>query len=168
MEESRNRSMMSSSVIVWAVILAMWTVFSFSPTALAADVWGAEGYGMTTCDSSTCDADVWALVLPARDVDDGDTVWIWYNFTWEDVRRSSSPQAQHQFMISATYPGRIPYAVTRLVGTYGDERGSDNLLITVPDVQEGKTINVGWYASIDIDATDCHDSDQVLYGIVLI
>lgn len=134
--------------------------------ALATDVTGAWGYGTTTVDSSTCDADVAASASFQTDVRDYDYVYIYYYLNWTDSRSASSPVAYHNFTLTASYGVNIYYK-DKNVTTYGATSGYDTIHVVVPDVLEDTTITVDWTASIESTNPSCQDSDAIRSYIFL-
>jgi hypothetical protein len=149
-------------VILWAVVLTLWTQISISPSARAADIDGGSAEGSTYCDVWTCDADVEIVLLSyALDVNNGDDVWYYYYISWEDERAWAAPSAEHHFEMTVIYPSRPAYVADRYVYTEGNEIGTDTLTIEVQNVSEGAVVTVTWFAEITVPyPTACYDSDS--------
>jgi hypothetical protein len=162
MERIRSKSRLVSSVVLWAVVLTVWTQISISPGARAADIDGGFADGSTYCDVFTCDADVQITLFSfALDVNNGDDVWYYYDISWQDERAWVAPLAVHHFEMTVIYPGRPAYVAYRYVNTAGNEGGTDTLTIEVPNVSEGAVVTVTWFAEITVPyPSACYDSDS--------
>lgn len=152
----KKKSMISS------VFIAMMATFVLLLEPVAgALIAGSSGEGETLVTSSTCDATVAALVPPFLDVDNGDTVRIYYNVSWEDTRSyPQSEPAEHYFNLTAEY-FTGPYYADDHETTYGDDSGEDYLYVDVRGVLEFTRIVVTWYASIGCGDPECSDDDSV-------
>lgn len=128
-------------------------------TALATDRF-VSGTGTTYIDSSTnCDADVPNGPPASLNVDNGDNVIIYYNYSFDDLRRSPPPKptATHDFVQVVGYDGWT-VADGRRHYTDGMDTGAGSIQRTVYNVQESYQIYVMWYANITSDS--CNDWDS--------
>lgn len=155
------KSRLIVSVIVWAVVLGLWTQISISPNVLAANVFGGSADGSTECSVLACSADVEITLFSyALGVNNGDDVWYYFNVSWEDMRAWVAPLAEHHFEMTVYYPGRPLYVASKYVYTAGNEYGSDSLSIQVQNVSKGAIVTVTWFAEITVPyPTPCYASD---------
>lgn len=162
--KSKNRSRLLSSAIVWAIVLMLWTLFSFTPSVMAINRLGGTATGETKASVgiAPCHASVPWIALPqVLQVASGDMVYYTYNFTWDDDRGPSSPEAVHHFSIAVNYPGRPPYAIQKVVKTYGGigDPIRDDLRLNITNVEPGNNVTVQWGATLTISSPYCYCSD---------
>lgn len=166
MERLSRNPRLTSSALMWAVVLGMLMQFWLAPAVEATSRSGGYARGYTETDNDptlTCSAEVVLVSMESvLEVDEGDDVAYTFSIYWWDNRTGASlPQAHHLFYISSTYPTRNPQAVQKNVYTYGSTSSSDLLTLTWPDVDENVRVYVTWYASINVNYGDCTDSDYV-------
>jgi len=139
------------------------TLMILAPIALGADhPFGATG---STYIGTYCDSEV-AADLPAYlDVANGDSVTIYYNYTYTDARGSPSTIARHDFTQLIEYDdwgeGESHWHNT----TYYRDSGSGGIQMTVNNVMEDTSIWVKWYANVTCNSgPSCshYDSDEGL------
>src|SRR4030042_1100901 len=143
-------------------VLLVTAVLMSSTVALGADhPFGATGW--TDIDSSSCDSGVNANLPAYLNVDNGDSVTIYYNYTYTDYRRSVSTIARHDFTQLIEYnnwgAGQSHWHNT----TYYLDSGVGGIQMTVYNVMEDTSIWVKWYANVTCSSgPQCshYDSDQ--------
>ncbi|MFQ6107541.1 MAG: hypothetical protein ACE5QF_08175 [Thermoplasmata archaeon] len=164
--KQKRRSGLLTIVIFWAVVLSMLMQFSLSPNVAAANFIVELG-GDVTCNNQTmCSATVWGDPPDSLDVTTGDTVYFYYNVTWADKRNRGSSDASFSFWFNTTYDGNEDQDGD-IWNTTGDDEGNRSWLITVPNVSAGKTIYVVWTDAIEVNVTDCSDTDGIIDSILL-
>ena len=140
-------------------VLSVTVLTILAQSALGITRYGASGLGRTLVTASSCDAYVTATVPAVLDVDNGDIVRIWYNYTWGDSRTYWSPDATHVFHMDVTYLGTTQ-SHDDTQRTNGNTGGGTNAYKDVFNVQERTYIWVNWTASISSTSPQCYDFDS--------
>jgi hypothetical protein len=161
-EEMRKRAFryVSFALIVSALLL--------SPQVARADIiFGASSGGNT--EAHSCSADVWFIVIPVSlDIDEDDTIRIWFNTSWYDNRSANSPEAIHYFKVNWTYGAQSDYNDIQYNSTGGNVGYPVPFFVDVKDVDPPGKLGITWFAAITITSPYCFDSDSKVYGINLV
>ena len=150
-----------TSVILWAVILMMWTQIAIGGNVRAEDeIYGGSSYAYTTVSDEydVCDADVYGTsVQSVLDVDDGDTVYYEFHLDYVDLRTGEdNPTATHIFTIAIYYPGRPPSAYQKQYYTHKVQDSGYDIEFehSVQNVHPPVyNVYISWHASVSCD--DC-------------
>ena len=146
----------------------MMSVLLLSPQVARAEIYNVSSGGNT--EAHSCSADVWFIVVPVSlDVEEDDTINIWFNYAWYDNRSANSPEAYHYFKVNYTWETDSDYEETNLPPTTGGyASGSSALLLTTDPVDEYGTVGITWFASITVTTPYCFDSDSKVHNIGLV
>jgi len=134
------------AVSIESVALVMVAVVLLAPNALGANRYGATGIGTTSINTSTCDADVTSPLPVYVDVNNGDSVTVYFNYTYSDSRPPTTA-AVHGFVMTTVYL-YTAWSDGVNVTTYGSESSGGSLQRTVPNVAQNTSIWVRWHAQI--------------------
>lgn len=84
-----------------------------------------------------------------HDINNGDSVIVRYNGSWDDQRGSPSPIATFYYNVSAPYASNLYYAsYTKYL--YGATSGWNIISITIPNVQIPSKINITYNATLTL------------------
>ena len=148
------------AVSIESIALMITAVVLLAPTALGAGRYGATGIGTTSINTSTCDADVTSPLPVYVDVNNGDSVTVYLNYTYSDSRLPRLYPAVHAFVMTTVYL-YTSWSDGVNVTTYGGESGDGSLQRTVPNVSENTWIWVRWQAQISsVSNPVCFASDE--------
>lgn len=152
-KRSTRVGMISASLMVTVITI-------MAQTALAANH-NVTGTGSTFIDKNGCDASVPNGPPGSLNVANGDSVTIYYNYTYRDDRLGSDkPRAEHIFIQTVLYGGG-GRTEAHYYNTTGSASGGGSIPWTVYNVQEGTSIWVGWYANITCGSSpQCHETDS--------
>jgi hypothetical protein len=137
---------------------------ALSGVVSAATLIGPETRGSTSISSGGCSASVTPIPSGNFNVNNGDNVKFYYNFTWSDTRIGSPPVAKHYFNMTISYTRMSGDISTEEVHyTSGSASGPGSLTLTVYNVYEGEYIGVTGIAQVSL-ACSAYDADTgVLY-----
>jgi len=148
---------------VFAVLMA--AVVILAPNALGANH-PVSSTGLTFIDQNTCYATITTDIPFSLDVDDGDSVTIYYNYTYIDHRPGRDlPNAEHVFSQIVAYGGGV--AESHGYNTTKYTEGNGGIQHIVYNVMENTSIWVELYANITSSQPQCIDSDWVGGNITL-
>jgi len=137
-------------------VVVMAAVVILAPNALGANH-SVNTTGSTYISSGgTCIASVTAPSSGDLDVNNGDSVTIYYNYTYTDGRTSASTLARHDFTQLVEYDDAGTGESHWYNTTIDMESGVGGIQMTVSNVRTGTSIWVLWYANITSDGI-CSD-----------
>lgn len=155
-----RRSLGADTVGITSVVFVAAIVL-MAPGALGTDH-PVGATGSTYIDQYGCDATVNANLPIYLNVSNGDSVSVYYNYTYDDERRPGSSLAGHAFSQVVQYGGG-GWAESHGYNTTGDTQGGGGIQKTVYNVQENTSIRVEWYANITFACSDGASAKGYIY-----
>ncbi len=160
MKDSCKRGKARVARIGTVSALLMTAVVILTPTVLATNHPYLVGLGVTWINNSRLGATVSVEAVPWEiDVEDRDSVTIYFNYSYSDSRTNQGNVATHAFLLKADYGGTWSNGHTAYTYGGGIESGSGPIPLTVYNVLEDTYIWVNYSANIScVDVPPYFDS----------